>query len=187
LGKPIAGLFERHNVDVLIHCAYDKDETDNIKNAEGTRIWAEQAEKCGVGLQIFMSSLSADADAIAPYGKKKYEIEKWFTTHNQVVFRLGLVVGNGGLFKRIISMVKKHHLIPLIDKGKTLTYVSDIDTVCLIIRDLIVEKSKVGRGRIWNLQQVTPFLFIDILREISRQNNLFRVFIPIPYFIVSIV
>lgn len=187
LSKPIERLFKRHNIDVVIHCAYDKDETDNIKNAEGTCIWAEQAEKSGVGLQIFMSSLSADKDAIAAYGQKKYEIEKWFTTHKQVVFRLGLVVGNGGLFKRITSMVKKHLLIPLIDKGKTLTYVSDIDTVCLIIRDLIFEENKIERGRIWNLQQGTPFFFVDILREISRQNNLFRIFIPIPYFIVSII
>ncbi len=187
LGKPIEGLFEKHDIDAIIHCAYDKEEIDNMKNAEGTIVWAEQAEKNGVGLQIFMSSLSADEDAIASYGQKKYEVEKWFIEHNHIVFRLGLVVGEGGLFKRIISMVERHYLIPLVDKGKTLTYVSDIDTICLIMHDLMSGGHKIERGRIWNLQQGTPFFFVDILREISRQNNLFRIFVPIPYLMVSIV
>lgn len=187
LGEPLKGVFEKNNLEALVHCAYDKQEIDNTKNAEGTIIWAEQAEKHNVGLQIFMSSISADAHAIAPYGQKKYEVEKWFIEHNQIVFRLGLAVGNGGLFKTIISMVGKSPIIPIIDGGKTLTYVSDIDTISLIVHDVILKKNKVERGRIWNLQQESPFFFVDILREISRQYNLFRIFVPIPYFIVSIV
>lgn len=107
LGDPFKEVFEKHRIDAVVHCAYDKRDIDNKKNAEGTQIWAEQAEKNNVGLQIFMSSISADAGAIAPYGQKKYEVEKWFLEHHQVVFRLGLVVGSEGLFGRIIATVKK--------------------------------------------------------------------------------
>ncbi len=151
LGEPLKDVFENHKIDVVVHCAYDKDDIDNDNNAEGTLIWAEQAEKSEVGLQIFMSSISADSDALSPYGQKKYEVEKWFITHNQLVFRLGLVVGNGGLFGRIVATVKKSPLIPLIDKGKTLMYLSDIDTISQVVRDTIMNKNKIIKGRVWYL------------------------------------
>lgn len=186
LGEPLKGVFENFKVDAVVHCAYDKDNIDNIKNAEGTLIWAEQAEKHNVGLQIFMSSISAGSDAIASYGRKKYDVEKWFIEHNQVVFRLGLVVGNGGLFGRIISTVKKSPVIPLIDMGRTLLYPSDIDTVSEVVHDTVFGKNKVERGKIWYLQQKTPVSFAEILKEIRKQYNLFRIFIPVPYFVVSI-
>jgi len=186
LGEPLKGVFEKHRINVVVHCAYDKNEIDNTKNAEGTIIWTEQAEKSGVDLQIFMSSLSADEGAIAPYGQKKYEVEKWFIEHNQIVFRLGLVVGRGGLFGRIISTIKKSPIIPLIDMGKTLIYPSDVDTISEIVRDAVFGKNKVERGRIWYLQQENPVFFADVLKEIRKQYNLFRIFIPVPYFVISI-
>lgn len=185
LGRPLEKVFEEHSIDVMIHCALDKDEEENIINAEGTRIWAEQGQKNNVGLQIFLSSLAADEHALSPYGRKKFEVEKWFITHNHLVFRLGLVTGSGGLFGRIISTVKKSPLIPLIDGGKTLTYLTDVDTLSEIVRDTILDKSHVEKGRIWFLQQDAPYCLVDILREIRKQLNLFRLFIPVPFFLVS--
>lgn len=185
LGEPLRDIYEKHNIDVIIHCAYDKQDIDSKKNAEGTRIWAEEAEKNHVGLQIFMSSLSAEEDAVSPYGQMKFELEKWFLAHNQVVFRLGLVVGNGGLFQTMISMVKKSPILPLIDKGETLTYVSDIETISKVARDLVINADKVQRGGVLYLQQKSPVLIVDILKEIREQFNCYCVFIPIPYFILS--
>jgi nucleoside-diphosphate-sugar epimerase len=157
-----------------------------MKNAEGTYIWAEQAESSNVRLQIFISSLSADEGAIAPYGQKKYEVEKWFIKHNHFILRPGVVIGKGGLFGRITATVKKSPVIPLIDSGKTMMYLTDVDTLSDIIRDTILDKNKVQRGRIWCVQQEMPHAFLDILKEIRRQNNLFRIFIPVPYFVVSV-
>lgn len=186
LGEPLKDVFENHKLDAVVHCAYDKDDIDNVRNSKGTILWAEQAEKSKVGLQIFMSSISADPDALSPYGQKKYEVEKWFIEHNQIVFRLGLVVGNGGLFGRIVATVKKSPLIPLIDSGKTAMYLSDVDTISEIVRDTIMSKNKITKGKIWYLQQGEPVFFIDILREIRKQHSLFRIFIPVPYFVVSV-
>ena len=187
LGEPLKDVYEKHKIDVVIHCAYDKHDIDNIKNSKGTCIWAEQAERNNVGLQIFMSSISADEDAIAPYGQKKYEVEKWFLTHNQTILRLGLVIGNGGLFSRIVSSVKKNIIIPLIDGGKTLTYLTDVNLLGEIVRDTIMDKNKIERGKIWYLQQESSVYFIDILKEIQSQYNLYRIFIPVPYFVVFMV
>ena len=187
LGEPLKEVFEKQKIDVVLHCAYDKNDIENIKNAEGTRIWAEQAEENKVPLQIFMSSLSADEDAAAPYGQKKFETEKWFLEHGHIALRPGLVIGNGGLFRTIVSMVRKSPVIPLIDRGRTVAYVSDIDTVSMIIRDLIQDMETVERGSVLSIQQETPLFFGDILREISRQSCLFRIFLPIPFFMLSIV
>lgn len=185
LGEPLKDVFESHKIDVMIHCAYDKWDKDNSMHEEGTRLWAEQAERNGVGLQIFMSSISAAEDAVSTYGQKKFKLEKWFLAHNHIVFRLGLVIGNGGIFQTIISMVKKSPVIPLIDKGRTLTYVSDIDTISKIVRDSILKEDQIKRGKIWYLQQERPVFFVKILEEIRKQYHFFCVFIPIPYFVIS--
>ena len=185
-GEPLKDVFENQRIDVVVHCAYDKDDMENVNNAEGTLKWAEQAEKNNVGQQIFMSSISADANGFSPYGQKKYEVEKWFEAHDQIVFRLGLVVGDGGVFGRIVSTVKRSPIIPLIDRGETLMYLSDVDTVSEIVRDTILGKNKIEKGRIWRLNQEEPVFFVDILREIRTQYNLFRMFVPVPYFVVSI-
>jgi nucleoside-diphosphate-sugar epimerase len=183
LGEPLRDVYDKYNIDVVIHCAYDIRDVDDMRNAAGTYVWADQAEKNNVGMQIFMSSISACEDAIAPYGQKKYELERWFLDHNHIILRLGLVTGNGGLFGRIISTVKKSPVIPLINGGKVATYVTDVDTLSRIVSETVQGKNKVERGRIWFLQQTFPHLFVDILKEIQRQSGLFRIFIPVPYFL----
>lgn len=185
LGEPLNDVFENHKLDAVIHCAFDKGDTDNIINSDGTYIWAEQAEKNNVVLQIFMSSLSADETAFAPYGQKKYEVEQWFLRHNHIVFRPGLVVGNGGLFGRIAMTVKKTLFIPLIDNGKTLTYFTDVDTLSEIIRDTVFNNNKVTRSKTWHLQQESPVFLGDILKEIAKHYNISRLFIPVPHIIIS--
>jgi nucleoside-diphosphate-sugar epimerase len=187
LGKPLKDVFQNHKLDAIIHCAFDKEDTDNIKNAEGTYIWAEQAEKNHVELQIFVSSLSADDSALAPYGRKKYEVEQWFLKHNHIIFRPGLVVGSGGLFGRIVTMVKKSPVIPLIDRGKTLTYFTDINILSEIVRDTIFKENRVTRSKIWNLQQEAPVYFGAILKGIAKHYKLFRLFIPVPHIVISLI
>lgn len=181
LGKPLAGVYDRHGIDALIHCAFDKGATDNISNAEGTRIWAEEAEKNNVEMQIFMSSISADEDAIASYGKRKYETEEWFLSHNHIVFRLGLVVGNGGLFESIVSSVKKSPVIPLIDRGRTLTYLTEVDQLGEIVSDTVLRKNRIEGSRIWYLQQAEPYRFVDILKAVRKHLKCRCLLVPVPY------
>lgn len=132
-----------------------------------------------------MSSLSADENAVSLYGQKKFEVERWFLENNQVVFRLGLVVGNGGLFSTMVSMVKRSPVLPLIDMGKTLTYISDVDVIGRVVCDFILNDEKNRRGRVFYLQQQSPVFVGDILREIRHQFKLFCIFVPIPYFVLS--
>lgn len=185
LGEPLKDVYSKHKIDVVIHCAYDKHDIENKKNTKGTLIWAEQAEENNVGLQIFMSSLSADKDAVTPYGKMKYELERWFLAHNHVVFKLGLVVGNGGLFQSMISMVKKMFILPLVDMGRNLTYISDVNTVSNIVKDFVIHTERFQRGKIYYLQQNEPIYIKDILKVIRSNLKTSCIFVPVPSFVLS--
>ncbi len=91
----------------------------------------EEAEAAGVPLQIFLSTLSAEPDALSDYGRAKYELEQRFTAAQQIVFRLGVVVGDGGMYARIRSSATRLPVTPLLDGGRQLIYVLGIDTLCL--------------------------------------------------------
>lgn len=186
LGKPLEQVYEKHKIDVIIHCAYDKNDTKDIVNTTGTSLWAEQAAENNVNLQVFISSISARPGSISPYAKSKYQLEQWFTKNNHLSFRLGLVIGNGGLFKTMMELVKKLPVFPLIDGGNTLTYLSDVETTGKITRDLVKRNNNADRGRVWNLYQPEPYKFKEILKAIKSCFNTFCLLIPVPYFMLAI-
>jgi hypothetical protein len=115
----------------------------------------------------------------------KYELERWFLAHNHVVFRLGLVVGSGGLFQSMISMVKNMPVLPLIDMGRNLTYISDVNTVSNIVKDFVIHTEKFQRGRIYYLQQNEPVYIKDILKVIRTNLKTSCIFVPVPSFVLS--
>jgi nucleoside-diphosphate-sugar epimerase len=185
LGEPLEQVYETHKIHGIIHCAYDKNDTENIVNTRGTRLWAEQAAKHNVNLQVFISSISARPGAISPYGKSKFELEQWFIQNNHICFRLGLVIGDGGLFKTLVGLLKKFPVFPLIDRGNTLTYLSDVETIGKIVRDVVTQNSNAHRGRVWNLYQPEPYKFKVILKAIKSRFKTFCLLIPVPYFMLA--
>ena len=110
LSQPLDEVF-REGIDTFIHCAYHSGRNDYAVNVEGTRLWADQAEKEGIKNQIFLSSVSASADSASTYSRAKHVLEQWFLARNHTVMRLGLVLGKGGLFQRMAGLVKKYPLL----------------------------------------------------------------------------
>ena len=113
------------------------------------------------------------------YARAKKDLEEWFVDHNAVVLRLGMVIGNGGIFARMQSLLKKFPLMPLLDGGAIPVYYSGIDSVCQIIEFLINEK-KTKSGEIMNLQQQQPASMRSMLQEIKNHFGYHCVFIPLP-------
>lgn len=179
LGESFSEILERENVIFLIHCAFDKNE--NKINEIGTLRWAKQAKKAKVKHQIFLSSVSAFKEAVSEYGQSKYNIEKWFIENNYTVLRLGLVFGKGGVFNNLLNFVKKYPFFPLIDKGNTRTFISDVDTVAKVIIKITEAKGKGSQGVILNLQQSESVNFKEIILEIRKQLKTFSVLIPVPF------
>jgi nucleoside-diphosphate-sugar epimerase len=106
-------IFEK--ADCFIHCAYSKDSYQ--LNVTGTEQLLEKSKKYGVKKNIFISSLSSKEDALSMYGKQKWACEKLFNQPNDLVLRLGMVLGNGGLFGQMKEYLKRRSRIPLISGG----------------------------------------------------------------------
>lgn len=178
LTTPLEGVFEE-GIDAFAHCAYHTGGEEYSVNVEGTRLWAEQAEEKGISRQIFLSSVSARKDSPSSYARAKHELERWFITHHHTVLRLGLVLGDGGLFQRMVSLVKKFPVLPLLDGGRSPVFVSGLQAVCEALR-LAVEQEKGASGGSWNIFQSEPFYLKDILEEVRKQYHVGCLFFPFP-------
>lgn len=187
LGTTLLDVFDREPIDCVVHCAYhpDKNSEDEFRvNVSGTISWADQAQNSGVKTQIFLSSLSARDNVTSAYGRSKREIEKWFVENNQIVFRLGLVVGNGGIFGRLVGTVQKYPVIPLLDNGTAPVYPMGINYLCQVIRDSVVDNGEGRKGRTWHLQQPESVLLREVLSTIRSVLHKRCIFVPIPSILV---
>ena len=176
LSEMLHGVFEE-GVDVFIHCAYHWGKDDYTVNVEGTRIWAEQAEKEGVKHQIFLSSVSARPGSASSYSQAKHILEEWFLAKNFTVVRLGLVVGKGGLFQRMADLVKKYPFVPVLDGGRARVFVSGIQDVCDALCRAAGPEDWIP-GKAWNIFQPEPFYLKKILEEIKKQSGTRCLFFP---------
>jgi nucleoside-diphosphate-sugar epimerase len=98
--------------DFLLHCAYVPN--DIRANTEGSRRLLDAARKFGFKKCVAISSFSASERAPSKYGRQKFEIEKMFGD----CLSPGIVLGNGGLFRRMSDHVKGGKPIPLVDGGR---------------------------------------------------------------------
>ena len=106
--------------DILIHCAFiPKVKNGNAieQNIVGTQKLIAACKKHKVKF-IFFSTLSAHAAAESDYGKHKLLLESKLDLEIDAILKPGLVIGNGGLFGRMLAFSKKFRTVPLIDGGK---------------------------------------------------------------------
>ncbi len=167
-------------VDIVVHCANHAGKGEYRVNVDGTGRWLKEADAMGVGLQIFLSSLAAAPDALSAYGRAKYDLEQQFIAKGHVVFRLGLVVGNGGMFLKIRRSLERLPVVPLLDGGRSPVYVIGIDRLCDLIRDCIVSDCAGRRGRICHVHQPTPHSLRELMHCIRRAYRYSRLFVPVP-------
>ncbi len=172
------------NFDLIVHCAFDKDDRFNELNTKWTKEWALDAENSGIKKHIFLSSISSQSEYLSSYGKSKKELEKWFLDKGHIVFRLGLVIANGGMFGRLLSSIKNSPVIPLISGGKFLVFPTAPDTIFDLIHRVSRGEVKGNSGEPWNLQFERGVSLREILRELSKALGKKVVFLPIPYSLV---
>lgn len=173
-------VFSSEHIDVVIHCANHWGDDEFEINVRGTTRWLEEAKAHGASLQVFLSSLSAKSDAIADYGRAKYHLENPFISNQGVVFRLGLVVGNGGMFDRIKQSMKKSPFVPLIDNGRQNVHVLGVTTLSYIIKDCVLTNGEGLRGRVWQIHQPQSYTLRDVMEGIREQFGYSCHFVPLP-------
>jgi len=179
LGESIAEDLKPHSIDAVVHAANDDSPDAYRTNVEGTRRWFDESQAAGAQLQILLSSLSARPDADADYGRAKYALEQNFVAENEVAFRLGVVVGNGGMFERMVRSISGP-VVPLLDGGAPRVHVLGIRFLCEVLRDTIDDNGQDRRGRVWNLQQPSPFTLREMLTTIRAVYDLRCRFVPVP-------
>lgn len=128
---PAEDIFSSANF--LIHCAYqsyDKNKQHEI-NITGTKRLIQFCRKYSIK-PIFLSTFSAHSNAESHYGKIKFECEKLFDPFIDVVLKPGLVIGNKGLFAKMVNSIKKSTIFPLAggDKPVQTIFIGDL---CVII------------------------------------------------------
>jgi len=179
LGDSLQSLLNKQRIDAVVHCANHIGPNEFEINVVGTSQWFDEAKAHGVGLQIFLSSLSAQADAAADYGRAKFALEQRFKSSGEVSLRLGLVVGNGGMFERMKAS-QRLPIVPLLDNGSPRVYVLGVHTLCDVLCRCVESDGEGMRGGTWRAQQPTPYTLRDVMKSIRKHFRFRCHFVPVP-------
>lgn len=180
LGETLLPALAAEPVDAVVHAALAEGADAYRLNVQGTARWMDEARASGVGLQIFLSTLSAEPGALSDYGRAKWTLQERFVAADEVVFRLGVVVGDGGMYARIRRSATRAPVVPLLDGGRQLLYVASIDTVCAALRDTVLTGGAGLRGAAWNLVQPEPVTLRALAAAINRQAGRRALLLPVP-------
>jgi len=180
LGDSLSELLAAESFDVLIHTANYAGDDEYRINVNGTTKWFQEAKASGVGLQILLSSLSASENAISAYGQSKSALENLFAAQQQVSLRLGIVAGDGGMFRRIRQSVGSGAIVPLLDNGTPRVCLLGIDFLSSIIEDIVADNAHNRRGQVLSVQQPTAFTLRELMESIRRVYKYRCVFVPVP-------
>jgi nucleoside-diphosphate-sugar epimerase len=175
LGRPFDPALIQ-GVNTLIHCAWDLRRGTIVQNVEGTRQLVEAAERAGVAHQVFVSTYSAHPAAVTEYGRGKLAAEQCVLERGHAVLRLGLVIGPGGIFRRLSDMLARHRVVPLVGGRRSKAPVIALSDLLHAV-GVIVEQRLTGVFNLFNPGLVTlEALALEILAE-SRSRAML---VPVP-------
>ncbi len=144
LSDPTCGPDLLRGVDTLVHAAYIKRDggTDAVTaNVAGAKALLAAAAAAKVAHVIFLSSLSARAEAASQYGRQKFEIEQLFLAVGGTALRAGLVLGNGGLFATLRDHLLAGRPIPLFAGGQQPIQTIHIDDLITAIAKVVIQRT----------------------------------------------
>ncbi len=129
------------SVDVFVHCAYETRFRSQAQaravNVGGSERLFRIAREHGVRKLVFVSSMSAHADALSLYGRTKLEVEALLDPARDLAVRPGHILGEGGVFWRTAASIAALPFIPLFSKGDERVQTIHVDDVCEGIRRAI--------------------------------------------------
>ena len=155
------------NTDVVLHAAYLTLAQNNRAyelNSAGTKALLDAAAASGVKQFIFLSSLSAKADAVSVYGRQKFACEKMVLAQNGCVVRPGLVIGRGGLFAQMHAHIAAGKRIPLFNGGQQPLQTVYINDLLEALRIIIAQQRK-GAFTIATPQSIPYRQFFEIMAK----------------------
>ncbi len=171
------------DVDALVHTAYmpfNGNNNSTEKNIKATLALYNLCLSQGVHF-VFLSSMSAHANALSQYGKHKFELENQLNSDKCLILKLGLVIGEQGLFNRIYNSFKKMPFAVLVGGGTQPVQTIYIGDVVKVIANCIAQKRigtyTLASGKVYTMAE----LFIAIAAKAGKTP----IFISVPYWLVS--
>jgi nucleoside-diphosphate-sugar epimerase/predicted dehydrogenase len=137
-------------VEAVVHCAAVSDPSarrSHAVNTLGTLALARAAREAGARTFVFLSSQSARPDTASPYGKSKHEAERELLGLEDleiIVLRPGLVCGRGGLFGRMVGLVRGLPAVPVLAGSSIVQPILVDDLVGAILRCLAEPRALAG-------------------------------------------
>ena len=118
------------SIDIAIHLIHDSTMEGSIFINKVIKSFIDLQDK-GIPKQIYISSYSAGPHALSKYGITKYQIEnEIFRFDDITIVRPGLVIGEGGVYKKISSLANLLPFIPLPDGGSGMVPIIEIESLC---------------------------------------------------------
>jgi nucleoside-diphosphate-sugar epimerase len=165
--EPVPDLFT--DIDILIHCAYDKNDREietGINYLASKRLF-EVAALSGVSHIIFISSIAAQPAILSSYGQSKLAIEKLLNLEEHTILKPALIIGNGGLFKRLLKTALSKKFIPLVGNGQqSLQYLAIADLQKAVLQ--VIEEKIAGKFVLANKENTT---YKDFFIRLSAHYN----------------
>ncbi len=169
--------------DYIVHCAYRPVVSSRERKSgrsidiEATKRLIAIARRHNIRF-IFLSTTSAHGESRSYYAKNKMLAESLFDMREDLVLKLGLVLGgNGGLFGKIKKMLRQHRVIPLISAGRQRVQIIALDDLCRVI-EVGINQKIAGAYRIAH-----PFgiSMKELYRGVARRLGVNPFFIPVPW------
>ena len=170
-------VFKGTSVDAVIHLAHDWKDDD--ANRRGTELLLTAARSHRVKRFVFVSSLSARADAPNRYGRVKAAVEGLLQAPAEIAARVGLVYGGPprGLYGTMLRLTRLP-IVPMIDAGQRIQPIH-LDEVCLGLIAMV--KAPTPQRPVYRLAAHEPMSFGDFLRLVARASHERRLrLIPVP-------
>ncbi len=161
--------------DCFIHAAYlPNDFGRNVAAAEQLLMLSR---KFGIRRNVFISSFSSSADAVSLYGKQKHAVEQFFNSDKDAIVRPGTVLGDGGLFERMSTHIKKGGRVPMIEGGRQPLQTVAVDDLCMAIEKILVN----GLAGSFNVAETESLTYKEFFMILASLHGVKVRFIPMPY------
>jgi nucleoside-diphosphate-sugar epimerase len=162
--------------DLVVHGAHDRSPGAQALNVQGTQAWAEQARREGARQQLFLTSVSAHADAPSEYGRAKASLETYFAGIGGLLLRPGLVVGAGGTFGDLVHMLRRYPLVPVLGGESLKVVLTDLDSLFETVAGFQALKP----GASYNLFQPEWVGLLSLSRGIRNYFKRRTLLVPVP-------
>lgn len=166
---------------VLVHAAHvlysRREPAADELNFQGAQRLFSAARKAGVRKILYVSSLSAHSGVDSHYARSKLAVESLLHPGQDLSLRLGLVLGPGGVAKRLQQVLESSRFVPLIDGGRQPVHTVHIDDLCRLVASL-AEGPDCGVVQIGHPQAETLARVNRVLARAMRRRVWF---VPVPF------